>query len=175
MYNMYKLCAETSTREYIGRTKRHLKDRLVTHKNTAIIGRCDNKDLEKWINENRDTLQIELIEKTEDKTREKYWIKKRFSESADLLNVIGHPEKEKIWKERLGETKHTHTKETIQKISDTKKGKTRQPFSDIWKENMSKAKTGKNNPRYGIKHTEETKQKMREKRRLFLENKKKKI
>ena len=42
-------------------------------------------------------------------------------------------------------------------------GRKRKPFSEEWLAKMSKSKQGKNNPRYGIKISEETREKMREK------------
>jgi hypothetical protein len=42
-------------------------------------------------------------------------------------------------------------------------GRKRAPFSEEWKEKMSVKKSGKNNPRYGIIVSADTKQKMREK------------
>lgn len=76
-----------------------------------------------------------------------------------------------------------HSEETKKKMSDAAKGRKRQPFSDEWKNNISKAvsgekngmhgKTGKDNPLYGRHHSEETRQKMREawKRRKSILNK----
>jgi len=49
------------------------------------------------------------------------------------------------------------------KISDTKTGKKRAPFTDDWKANMSTAKTGENNNRYGVEVTGETRDKIRQK------------
>jgi hypothetical protein len=49
------------------------------------------------------------------------------------------------------------------KITDSKLGKKRAPFSDEWREKMSKSKQGENNNRYGVKITEDTRKKMREK------------
>jgi len=42
-------------------------------------------------------------------------------------------------------------------------GRKRDPFSKEWIEKLSKAKQGENNFMYGKTHTEETRQKMREK------------
>jgi hypothetical protein len=74
----------------------------------------------------------------------------------------------------------THTESAKQRISDANKGRiqppdekakqiasitgrTRAPFSEEWRANMSKKKQGENNPRYGVTVSSETKQKMREK------------
>jgi hypothetical protein len=48
-----------------------------------------------------------------------------------------------------------------QKAAQT--GRKRAPFSDEWREKMSKSKQGENNNRYGVKITEDTRKKMREK------------
>jgi hypothetical protein len=49
------------------------------------------------------------------------------------------------------------------KISESKKGKKRAPFSAKWRANLSKAGSRENNSMYGKQHSAETKQKMREK------------
>jgi len=48
-----------------------------------------------------------------------------------------------------------------QKAAQT--GRKRAPFSDEWRAKMSKSKQGENNNRYGVKITEDTRKKMREK------------
>ena len=66
MYKIYKIADNTTDDVYIGITKNRLCRRLATHKYnrrttaTQIIDRGDYK--------------IELIEETDDKTRERYWI-----------------------------------------------------------------------------------------------------
>jgi ribosomal protein S27AE len=49
------------------------------------------------------------------------------------------------------------------KISDSKKGKSRAPFSEEWKAKLSAAKKGENNNRYGAQVSEETRKKISEK------------
>lgn len=49
------------------------------------------------------------------------------------------------------------------KIANSKIGKKRDEFSDEWRKNLSTAVSGENNGMYGKNHTEETKQKQREK------------
>jgi hypothetical protein len=46
------------------------------------------------------------------------------------------------------------------KISKAKTGVKREEFSDEWRENMSKAKSGKNNHRYGVLVTDDTRKKI---------------
>jgi|LakMenEpi03Aug12_release.lakeMendotaPanAssembly.Ray.scaffolds.fasta_scaffold248145_2 hypothetical protein len=74
----------------------------------------------------------------------------------------------------------THSEEARQRISEANTGRVqpldekekqkaaitgrkRKPFSDEWRANMSAAKQGENNNRYGVKITEDTRKKMREK------------
>ena len=63
----------------------------------------------------------------------------------------------------LGDSNGAKQEEARQKITNSKLGKKRAPFSEEWRENMAKKKKGENNPRYGVKITEETRAKMREK------------
>lgn len=50
-----------------------------------------------------------------------------------------------------------------QKISNSKLGKKRDPFSDEWRNNMAEAKKGKNNNRYGVEVSNETRKKIGDK------------
>lgn len=63
----------------------------------------------------------------------------------------------------LGENNGAKQEEARQKITDSKLGKKRAPFSEEWRERMAKKKQGENNPRHGVKITEETRLKMRDK------------
>jgi hypothetical protein len=49
------------------------------------------------------------------------------------------------------------------KISESKEGKKREPFSDEWRAKLSAAKQGENNNRYGVEVSEETRAKQRAK------------
>ena len=62
-----------------------------------------------------------------------------------------------------GENNGAKQEAARQKITNSKLGKKRAAFSDEWRANMAKKKQGKNNPRYGVKILESTRQKMREK------------
>jgi len=53
--------------------------------------------------------------------------------------------------------------EVGQKISKSKLGKKREPFSQEWRENLSKAGSGDNNSMYGKTHKESSKELMRQK------------
>jgi hypothetical protein len=52
--------------------------------------------------------------------------------------------------------------ETKKKITESKIGKKRDSFDDTWRLNLSKAASGENNGMYGKTHSDETKQKQRE-------------
>lgn len=101
MYKIYRLFANDSDKEYIGRTERGLIDRLFRHRNE---NKDNNPILQKWITENRDNLQIELIEETENKNREPFWIKEKFKQGTDLLNIQHHPIREKERREKISKT-----------------------------------------------------------------------
>lgn len=53
-----------------------------------------------------------------------------------------------------------HSEESKRKISDSKKGKKRKPFSEEHRRNLSKACKGENNGRYGAIVSEETRKKI---------------
>ena len=63
----------------------------------------------------------------------------------------------------FGEYNGAKQEEARQKITNSKLGKKRAPFSEEWRANMAQKKKGENNPRYGVKITEETREKMRRK------------
>ena len=66
MYKIYKIVDNTNGNIYIGITTLTLQKRLSDHKRR---GRCSSRDIIK----NGD-YRIQLIEETDDKTRERYWI-----------------------------------------------------------------------------------------------------
>jgi hypothetical protein len=63
----------------------------------------------------------------------------------------------------LGEKNGSKSEVSRKKISESKLGKKRSPFSDDWIEKMSVKKRNENNPMFNKNHTDETKQKQREK------------
>ena len=73
-YKIYKLIDNTNEDIYIGMTT-NLRRRLSQHKNK------DNDCLSRKIIANGD-YRIELIEETDDKTRERYWI-----ENTECINI----------------------------------------------------------------------------------------
>ena len=66
MFKIYKIVDNTNGNIYIGKTDQTLKVRLNEHKSHK---KCSSKEIIK----NGD-YKIELIEETEDETRERYWI-----------------------------------------------------------------------------------------------------
>jgi hypothetical protein len=87
MLKIYKIVDNTNGNVYIGKTKqKYLCDRLSSHK-------YDKTCMSREIIKNRD-YKIELIEETEDETRERYWI-----ENTECINknIPGRTKKE--WNE----------------------------------------------------------------------------
>ena len=73
MYKIYKIIDNTNDNIYIGITKqKYLSQRIRQHKHKSKKG--TNNCMSHQIIKNGD-YKIELIEETDDKTRERYWIK----------------------------------------------------------------------------------------------------
>jgi hypothetical protein len=87
---------------------------------------------------------------------------KKFSGTGNGFYGKNHTEeaKQKIREANLGRIQPQNEK---QKQIAAMTGRKRDPFSKEWIEKLSKAKQGENNFMYGKTHTEETRQKMREK------------
>ena len=84
MIKIYKIIDNTNGNVYIGKTKqKYLSDRLSSHK-------YDKECMSREIIKNGD-YKIELIEETEDETRERYWI-----ENTECVNkqIPGRTKKE---------------------------------------------------------------------------------
>jgi len=73
MLKIYKIVDNTNGNIYIGKTENTLKQRLAVHK---IDKNCSSTEIIK----NGD-YRMELIEETQDKTRERYWI-----ENTECIN-----------------------------------------------------------------------------------------
>ena len=87
MLKIYRIVDNTNGNIYIGKTKYTLKERFAKHKYDFKIGpSCMSREIIK----NGD-YKIELIEETQDKTRERYWI-----ENTDCINkyIPGRTKKE---------------------------------------------------------------------------------
>ena len=63
----------------------------------------------------------------------------------------------------LGDNNGAKQETARKKISSSKLGKKREPFSEEWRAKMAEKKKGENNPRYGVQVSDETRQKQREK------------
>jgi hypothetical protein len=70
--------------------------------------------------------------------------------------------KNRISEANKGDKNGSKRPETKKKITESKIGKKRDSFDDTWRLNLSKAASGENNGMYGKTHSDETKQKQRE-------------
>jgi len=109
MYKIYKIVDNTNGNIYVGRTKQTLKQRLSVHKyqNCTSIEIIKNGDY-----------KIELIEETDDKTRERYWI-----ENTDCVNKVipGRTKKEYEKLEKFKEKKKQWDRKYREKYPEKKK------------------------------------------------------
>jgi hypothetical protein len=78
--------------------------------------------------------------------------------------MFGKSQTEKA-KSKISEANTGRVQPLEEKMNQVKAitGRKRKPFTDEWKANMSAAKTGENNNRYGVEVLEETKEKIRQK------------
>ena len=83
MYKIYKIVDNTNDNIYIGITTQTLKRRLSDHE---IRKKCSSREIIK----NGD-YRIELIEETDDKTRERYWI---LNTNCINITIPGRTDKE---------------------------------------------------------------------------------
>lgn len=72
--------------------------------------------------------------------------------------------KKRISEANLGDRNPSKRPDVSKKISSSKLGSKREMFSEEWKHNMSLAKQGKNNHRYGVEVTIDTREKLRQKK-----------
>ena len=102
MIKIYRIVDNTNGNIYIGKTKNTLKQRLASHKHRKT---CMSREILK----NGD-YRMELIEETDDDTRERYWIL-----NTDCINKVipGRTKKEsnKEWYENNMEEKKEKNKE----------------------------------------------------------------
>ena len=112
MLKIYRIVDNTNGNIYIGKTKQTLKERLSAHKSHK---NCMSREIIK----NGD-YKIELIEETDDDTRERYWI-----ENTDCINhnIPGRTKKEwyKEWYENNREEILQYKKEYYENNKDKKK------------------------------------------------------
>lgn len=76
-YIIYELVnKETKEVFYVGRTRLPLITRIKNHFSPNIT----NKELAEYVQSNYDNIIVRVIEKTESRKRERYWVKKRATE-----------------------------------------------------------------------------------------------
>jgi len=128
MYKIYKIVDNTNGNVYIGQTKqKYLCDRLSTH---VYDYKSKNKNgcVSSEIIKNGD-YKIVLIEETDDKTRERYWI-----ENTDCINVIIPGRTPKEWRKDNKDTISKKQKIKHQKNRD--KNLERMKLRRIWYSSM---------------------------------------
>ena len=152
MYKIYKIVDNTNDNVYIGITTQTLKRRLNGHKHKIT---CSSRNIIK----NGD-YRIELIEETDDKSRERHWI-----ENTECINITIPGRTKKEWskeyseknKERLAEKQKEWREENKDKILE-------------WREeNKDKILE------YSEKNYEKNKEKIAKKHKEYYENNKEKI
>lgn len=112
MYKIYKIIDNTNDNVYIGITKQKLYQRLNNHKQDFKRG---SALMSREIIKNGD-YKIELIEETDDKSRERYWI-----ENTECINVVVPG---RTRKEHYNDTKHLLDKEKLKKYHKEYREKT---------------------------------------------------
>ena len=126
MYKIHKIVDNTNDNVYIGITTQTLKRRLKNHRY------YDNKCLSCNIIKNGD-YRIELIEETDDKTRERYYI-----ENTDCINkkIPGRTRKE--WREDNKEKYKQQNKKDCRKYYEKNKEKIAQYEKEYYEKNKEK-------------------------------------
>ena len=140
MYKIYQIVDNTNGNIYIGKTKqKYLSSRLGQHRHTT--NKNTNGCVSREIIKNGD-YKIELIEETEDESRERYWI-----ENRECINKVIPGRTWKEWsednKEIITEYKRQYRKKNKEYIKerDTNYYKNnKQRIIDISKKNYQKNK-----------------------------------
>ena len=152
MYKIYKIVDNTNDNVYIGITRKTLKERLGRHERH---NNCVSRDIIK----NGD-YRMELIEQTDDKMRERYWI-----ENTECINkqIPGRTQKE--WREKnkeiLAEKNKKYREKNKEKIAEKKK-----EYNKEYNEN---------NKHYMKEYREENKEKITDKQKEWYKKNKDKI
>ena len=118
MYKIYKIVDNTNGNVYIGITTQTLKRRLSNHRCSA------NTCISREIIKNGD-YKIELIEETDDNTRERYWI-----ENINCINITIPGRTQKEWREDNRDKYRKNYKEYNKKNKD-KKAEHNNKFNNI--------------------------------------------
>tara|TARA_R110000772_G_scaffold66755_1_gene148531 strand:- start:433 stop:852 length:420 start_codon:yes stop_codon:yes gene_type:complete len=124
---IYKIIDNTNGNVYIGKTKNTLNYRLRKHKSNRT---CSSR----LIIDNGD-YRIELIEETEDDSRERYWI-----ENTECVNVCIPGRTDKEWREKNKNYAKEHRQKNIDKVREYDRMRSRWKSSmggDPYQNNMS--------------------------------------
>ena len=105
---IYKIIDNTNGNVYIGKTKNTLNYRLRKHKSNRT---CSSR----LIIDNGD-YRIELIEETDDDSRERYWI-----ENTDCINVNIPGRTDKEWREKNKDKNKEYREKNKEKIKEYEK------------------------------------------------------
>jgi len=144
MYKIYKIVDNTNGNIYIGiTTQKYLSKRLGQHKDRMS---CMSKEIIK----NGD-YKIELIEETDDKTRERYWI-----ENTECINKVIPG---RTHKEYLNDNKE-YIRDRAKKYREKNKEKIKKRDIDYYKNNKQRLINN------SIKNYEKNKSKYNEQRKL---------
>ena len=112
MLKIYRIIDNTNGNIYIGRTKQTLNIRLSGHK-------CDKTCSSREIIKNGD-YKIELIEETDDESRERYWI-----EHTECVNKIIPGRTRKEWKDANKQYYKKYNKNYYQNNKENRNNKNR--------------------------------------------------
>lgn len=93
------------------------------------------------------------------KSNKKYgWLKRRFSEASSLKNK-GRKQTPAVVQNRVEKnTGQKRSEDTKRKIAESKRGKSRSPFSDEWKRKLGRS--GSENGMFGKTHSEKARKKV---------------
>ena len=131
MVIIYALSDESGERRYVGKTKQYLKQRLYAHIRECQSDRKSHKI--SWIksllkNDKRPIISVlDTVEEDNWQYWEKHWIDKLRNEGCNLTNLTEGGQ---------GGNGYTHTEESKQKMSESKKGI---KFSDEHRQSISKS------------------------------------
>ena len=105
IYKIYKIIDNTNGNVYVGQTRREVRERICNHKSDFNAGNNCSSVL---ILKNNDW-KYELIEETDDITREKYWIQN----SINCINKKRFEGRDKEWAKQWGKQYKENNKEKI--------------------------------------------------------------
>ncbi len=189
--SIYSLCdPDTKEVRYVGKTVSSLKERLRGHlKCREGEGHHRVNWIRKLLRDGRQPL-IELLETVQAQdnwqVKEQYWIEKLRRDGARLINATLGGEGSHGWQpsmetrrriaERLrGRKGHPHTEEFKKALALRNSARPRAVWTDARRARWHTMFAGEKNPFYGRKHSEATKQKLREGRvgKLYSEERRK--